>query len=105
MRLQKYNFFLKNKQIILFLPQNFIYTLYFVQMACIDEQEIGQAVDERDGGGVHGGLVGKGYDEAFGTAAHGAAHVALGGTGRASGKDEGVECGERGIQLIDAALQ
>ena len=102
MRLQKYNFFLS---ITIRSPIFFVYTLFFVDEACADKQKVGQAVHECQRRGAHGECLAHGCDEPFGTAADGAAHVALSSGDAPSGEHEGAQGGELGVGGVDECLE
>ena len=86
------------------MPEIFFYTCHSVDFLCQRKEVITEPVDVGDEQGADGGLLGNGVDEAFGTAADGAADMGLGGSGRASGEDESAPGGEAFLCGIHSVL-
>lgn len=76
-----------------------------VEVACEDEQVVGQTVDVLDDEGVDGSGGGEGDDASFGTAGDGAGHLGVAGGFGALGEDEAVLAREACFHEVDFFLK
>ena len=87
------------------MPCDFVFSCYEVDVACSDEKEVAETIDPLNEEGVDEFFVRERQDEAFGPTADSPGHMTMSCRECASGENEGLNLRSFFIKVVDPAFQ